>query len=369
MAEIRTKESLRFIKTKSFVKGVSHRIQTETQKMKKRLSDVTDPSYKSESEYAGNKMEDISRRTKRKIVSKTTEEIQKGYARSRRLIREAKKQIDSRNIPSQAKKGIKAGKKTVRSAEKTAKAAKKTAEKTAKASKRAAEAAKKAAQATAKAAKAIAQLVVKVVKAIAAGVKALAAAIASGGWVAVLIIVIICVIALVIAALFGWLIPQDNDASLYSSVLELKMDYFQKIEDIKSSAEYEEVRFDGSVPDYKGCVSLFAVKENLDPEDPKDLMDLDERAKERLRSVFWDITTITYDISIEKQTRIIELQESDGTIHPQAEVVDITILTIITEVVNREEYVERYRLTNQQKELLNELLSPEFDEMWQGIIG
>jgi hypothetical protein len=368
MADIKTRESLRSIKVLDNTRRALRKTGSETQKIKSRVSEMVDASYESESEYAGNKMEEISRRAEQKAVSKTIEESQKSFDRVKKIYRNIRSS-HSKQVPSKTRKGIKTAERTVRDTEKAAKAAKKTVEKTAKASKRAAEASKKAAQATVKAAKAAAQAIAKAVKAIVAGIKALVSAIAAGGWVAVLIIAIICIVALVVAALFGWLIPKDNDSSFYAAVIELKTDYAERIEEIKSASEYDEIRVTGDSPDYKGCISLFAVKENLDPDDPKDLVSLNEQSKDRLKKLFWELHSIIYQISVEKTERTIQYEDKDGTVCFKTEEVIVTVLTITTDTVERDTYTEKYRLTNQQSELLTELLSPDFDDLWQGIVG
>ena len=80
---------------------------------------------------------------------------------------------------------------TVKTAEHTAKAAQKTAQGTARAAKATVQATRAAAKAAAAAAKANAKTVAAAVKAIIASVMALVAAIAAGGWVAVVVLVVI----------------------------------------------------------------------------------------------------------------------------------------------------------------------------------
>ena len=95
-----------------------------------------------------------------------------------------------------AAKSVKTAEKTAKTAIKTSQQAAKTAQKTAKASAKAAQKAAQAAKATAKAVVAGVRAAVKAtiaaVKAIIAGIKALVAAIAAGGWVAVVVIIVIC---------------------------------------------------------------------------------------------------------------------------------------------------------------------------------
>ena len=91
---------------------------------------------------------------------------------------------------------------TVKTTQVTAQAAQKSAQTAAKASYRAAQAAKAAARKSAEAAKATAKATVSAVKAIIAGTKALITALLAGGWIAVVIILIIVLLGCAVS-LFG----------------------------------------------------------------------------------------------------------------------------------------------------------------------
>lgn len=109
---------------------------------------------------------------------------------------------------------VKTAQKSVKTAEQAGKSAVKTAQYTAKTAQQAAQAAVKtvklavpAVKAAAKAAvagvKAAAKATAAAVKAAAAGIKSLAAAIAAGGWIAVVIVAVICCVGMFIAVLMG----------------------------------------------------------------------------------------------------------------------------------------------------------------------
>ena len=102
---------------------------------------------------------------------------------------------------------------SIKTSQQTAKAAQKTAQATVKASQKAAQAAKKAARATADTVKATAKATVATVKAIIAGTKALVAAIAAGGWIAVLIIMIVVLFGAAVAMFGG-----GSDSNSYTPV-------------------------------------------------------------------------------------------------------------------------------------------------------
>ena len=102
---------------------------------------------------------------------------------------------------------------SIKTSQQTAKAAQKTAQATVKASQKAAQAAKATEKATANAVKAAAKATIATVKAIIAGTKALVAAIAAGGWIAVVIIMIVVLLGSAVAMFGG-----GSESNTYTQV-------------------------------------------------------------------------------------------------------------------------------------------------------
>ena len=114
-------------------------------------------------------------------------------------------------------KGVKTAKATsktaIKTTEQTAKAAQKTAKASAKAAQKAAQTAKATAKATAEATKATVKATIAAVKAIIAGTKALISALIAGGWIAVVIILIVVLLGCAVS-LFGG----GSDSTAYTPV-------------------------------------------------------------------------------------------------------------------------------------------------------
>ena len=131
------------------------------------------------------------------VVEKTNKTIKKGTKQS---IKTAK------NTTSLTKKGIK-------TTEQVAKNSKRVAKKSKKMTQRAVRASKKAIQTTIKATKVTVKATIQAIKAIVAATKALISAIVAGGWVAVVIILVIILIAGFVAVIFNSDGDADYDAS------------------------------------------------------------------------------------------------------------------------------------------------------------
>lgn len=141
-----------------------------------------------------------------------------------KMVKQSATSAGKKNIKLASKEAAKTTQRSVKTAEhtakasiktsqQTAKAAQKAAQATVKASQKAAQAAKATAKATANAVKAAAKATIATVKAIIAGTKALVAAIAAGGWIAVVIIMIVVLLGSAVAMFGG-----GSESNTYTQV-------------------------------------------------------------------------------------------------------------------------------------------------------
>ena len=144
---------------------------------------------------------------------------QQGKKTIKTTVRNAEKTVKTtaRGTVKATEKGVKTAQATskaaIKTTEQTAKTAQKAAKASAKATQKAAQAAKATAKATAEATKATVRATIAAVKAIIAGTKALISALIAGGWVAVVIILIVVLLGCAVA-LFGG----GSDSTSYTPV-------------------------------------------------------------------------------------------------------------------------------------------------------
>lgn len=202
----------------------------------------------------------------RKQTSQNTNSAIKTLEKSEKTIKQSATSAGQKTIKFAGKETSKTAQKSVKTAEQvsktaiktsqqTAKAAQKTAKTTAKVTQKAAQTAKKAAKATADTVKATAKATVATVKAIIAGTKALVAAIAAGGWIAVLIIMIIVLFGAAVAMFGG-----GSDSNSYTPVSAEVEAYGPIIQ--KYAKEYD-------IPEYVELIKAVMMQESsgrgLDP--------------------------------------------------------------------------------------------------------
>lgn len=280
-----------------------------------------------------------------------------------------------------AKGTIKTAEKGVKTAQQTSKAAIKTAEATAKATKAAAQASAKAAKATAQAAKAAAKAIVAAAKvaakaiaaaakAIAAAIKGLVAAIAAGGWVAVVIIVVICLIGALIAC-FGIFFSSEDTGSaktMQMVVQEVNQEYQDQLDSIKSSVTYDTLEMSGSMAVWPEVLSVYSVKVTSDPDNPQEVATITDEKEQILRDIFWEMNEISYTTSTEEVTEIIETDDGEGNIIEEEIIVTKTTLHITVTHKTADEMASQYSFNADQQEHLDALLEEGTASMWASVL-
>ena len=276
--------------------------------------------------------------------------------------------------------------------------------------------AKQAAQAAGATAKRTAQ---KIADAVMSGLKALWAvahtqvlAIAAGGSVAVLVIVIICMIALVIGSGFGVFFaaePAGDGMSLADAITRLNGEYQDRLEEIEADHPHDRLEItsnDGSYAiAWQDVLAVFAARTS-GAEDGAPVAYLDEANLERMRQIMWDMNEVTWEV--ETQTHEVEaaiaadaaaeedsdtatasVSESRGSEGTPAATASDTAdpstdeneddpgTTMVTETVliltlhhkTAEEMREEYRFNARQDEYLTLLSAENVAPLWADLLG
>lgn len=102
-------------------------------------------------------------------------------------------------------------------------------------------------------------------KATIAAVKGLVALIAAGSWIAVLVIIIICLIGLLVVSVFGVFFSGEDSGSVSGRTMttvisELNTQFYDKIEKIKSDNTYDVLEIDTVSINWPEILAIYAVK-------------------------------------------------------------------------------------------------------------
>ena len=283
---------------------------------------------------------------------------------------------------STAKGTIKTTSKSIKTAEKTAKASIKTSQQAAKAAQRTAQATARAARAavhaaraaaiaTAHAIKAAAKATAAAVKAIIAATKALIAAIAAGGWIVVLIIVVICLIGMIIGSCFGIFFSGEDSGTgqtMQTAVQEINDDYQQQIDTTKANLSHDVLEMSGSRAVWPEVLAVYAVKTTTDPDNPQEVATMDDSKKAILTDIFWEMNQISSRTETRTETVITETDDGNGNIVETETTVTQTYLYITVSHKTAEEMAAQYGFDEEQKEQLAELLDEENRSLWSAVL-
>ena len=293
--------------------------------------------------------------------------------RGRKTIKQAS--ATAKGTVKTASKSIKTAEKTAKASIKTtqqaAKAAQRTAQATARAARAAAHAARAAARAAVAAAKVAAKATIAAVKAIIAATKALIAAIAAGGWIAVLVIVIICLIGLLIGSCFGIFFSGEDSGSGYTMqnvVQEINDDYQQQIDTTKANLSHDVLEMSGSRAVWPEVLAVYAVKTTTDPDNPQEVATMDDSKKAILTDIFWEMNQISSRTETRTETVITETDDGNGNIVETETTVTQTYLYITVSHKTAEEMAAQYGFDEEQKEQLAELLAEENRSLWSAVL-
>ena len=259
----------------------------------------------------------------------------------------------------------------IKTAQETAKAAQKSAQAAAKAAEKAVQIARATAKAAAAAAKAAAKACVAAVKAIIAAVKELVAAIAAGGWVAVVIIIVIMLVALIVGSCFGIFFSSEDTGSpmtMKSVVQEINMDYQSSLDTIRNMTVHDKMETSGARAVWPEVLAIYAVKVNTDPNNPQDVASMDDAKKAMLKEIFWAMNQINSRVETTEETVLIESVDEDGNIVVTETTETVTTLYITVTHKTATTMAYEYGFTEEQKQMLNELLQDENASMWAAVL-
>lgn len=217
----------------------------------------------------------------------------------------------------------------------------------------------KAAQATAQKAS---QAAGRALRAILSAARSLAAAMMAGGSTVLSMVLVICLIGLLIVSPFGIFFSGEDSGTGYTmpeAVTMLNAEFTDRIEQIKAENPHDELDMDNAgsaamIANWRDVLAVYAVRTTTDNASPDEVATLTEEKMEILREIFWDMNAITY------WTEIVPGGKDEA---------DTVILHIIVTIKTHLHMADEYRFTADQRKLLEELMQPEYQELFAALTG
>lgn len=369
MADIKVKETLKKgVKTIDKAVVQTERFKDTIVRTKEKAEEQVS-SNESSVEYASNKVNfavnrgvdegvHYGNKEGQKALLKTKENYQKGKVKIKKLNHKLK---ESRNVS----KGVKQTKNAVKTSKEVAKSAQKTAKETAKASKRAMQVAKETAKRTAQGIKLAIKATISAIKGIIAGTKALIAAIAAGGWVAVVVIILICLIGLLCSSIFGIFFSSEktssNSVTMSSVISECNQEFADKLQSIQDQNPHDDYVLDGSMASWKDMLLVYTIKVSNGVNE-QEVMTIDDNKKKILKQVFWNMNSLSSEVKTENVT------EQGINTDEMPKEVSKRVLHIKITSKNAEQMKSDYHFSPAQLKQYNELSNEKYAMLWSGVI-
>lgn len=311
----------------------------------------------SEAKNAGGSTVETVKNTASKIRTKNTS-VKSIKGKPQKAVKNASRSMKS---IKQSTKGIKTAQRTAKTTQQTAKAAAKATQKTVQAAKATAKSAATGAKAA--------------VKATIATVKGLISAIAAGGWVAVLIILLICLIAMVSGSCFGLFFSSDptgTGTSVTQAVSTLNEEYMAHMQEIEAATPHDRQEItsnDGVLSiNWEDILAVFSAKVT-GAEDGVQVASLDDAQLDELRNIMWEMNAISSGTRTEKREVEITEVDENGKEITRTETVPETILEISITHKTPEEMARQYNFNFRQNEYLSLMSEPENKNLWAELLG
>ena len=200
----------------------------------------------------------------------------------------------------------------------------------------------------------------KVLRAIAAAAEKLAAAIGAGGAAAVSVVVVILLVGMLFASPLGILFAGEDtgtEIKIPDAVATLNGEFTDEIYRIMESNPYDALDMQegmeaAMLQNWRNVLAVYAVKVSTDEEHGLDVMTMDEEKLQLLREIFFDANKLEYELT----TRTVDGEQ-------------ITTLHISAQIKDAMQMADEYSFTAQQREMLEELLKPDYDDIFLSLIG
>ena len=200
----------------------------------------------------------------------------------------------------------------------------------------------------------------KVLRAIVAAAEKLAAAIGAGGAAAVSVVVVILLVGMLFASPLGILFAGEDtgtEIKIPDAVATLNGEFTDEIYRIMEEHSYDELDMQegmeaAMLQNWRNVLAVYAVKVSTDEEHGLDVMTMDEEKLQLLREIFFDANKLEYELT----TRTVDGER-------------VTTLHISVQIKDAMQMADEYSFTAQQREMLEELLKPDYDDIFLSLIG
>lgn len=226
------------------------------------------------------------------------------------------------------------------------------------------------AQAAASRVKTVAKGVSAAAKAAAGAARSLGSLLLAGGGAALAVVLLICLAGLVAGSAFGIFFSGEDSGSgqtIHTAIRAINQEYEDRLEEVKASHPHDSLEMSGARAVWKEVLAVYAVKTTTDA-DGADVASVDEKKIRLLSEVFWEMNQITSSAEARTEMVVDTATGEDGELVDTETTVTQDVLVITVSHKTAWEMADQLRFDKNQREQLRELLSEEYDELWNELL-
>ena len=123
-----------------------------------------------------------------------------------------------------------------------------------------------------------------------------------GGAVVLVLLLTVILVAAIVASPFGILLSGESQepgtVPISAAVAQVNYDFDAELQALQTAADYDTITVTGQAADWVEVLAVFAVKVAGADVDAEDVATIDADRIERLKAVFWDMTTIEHEVEV-----------------------------------------------------------------------
>lgn len=226
------------------------------------------------------------------------------------------------------------------------------------------------ARAAASRVKSVAKGVSSAAKAAARAARSLGSLLLAGGGAALAVVLLVCLAGLVVGSAFGIFFSGEDSGSgqtIHTAIRAINQEYEDRLEALKSSSTYDALEMSGARAVWKEVLAVYAVKTTTEA-DGADVASVDEKKIRRLSEVFWEMNQITSSVEARTETVVNTAAGEGGELVDTEVTVTQDVLVITVSHKTAWEMADQLRFDKNQREQLRELLSEEYDGLWNELL-
>ena len=209
------------------------------------------------------------------------------------------------------------------------------------------------------------------VRSILSAAKHLILSLSVGGWVVVILVLIVCIVGLVVSSPFGIFFSGEDTGTgqtMQDAVRIIDQEYSDRLSQLRLSIPHDSVEMSGSRAVWPNVLTVYAVRATMDPDAPMESVSMTDEKLQLLKDIFWQMNVISHHTQTVTRTEIIESADEEGNILEEEVEVTRTILYITVAHKTAEEMAAELGFDIAQLLQVDELLSDDYRSLWSAVL-